>query len=114
MQRYQRVHFRHELASALAILHPSSLIPPETRNLVAYLAATHHGKVRGSLRSLPGEKTGIVRLARGIQEDDVLPEVNLGGGVIAPAVQLSLEVMELGESETGSPSWTARVLELLV
>jgi len=113
MQRYQRVHFRHELASALAILDPSCPIPDEKRNLVAYLAASHHGKVRGSIRSLPGEKTGVVRLARGVQENDVLPEVNLGGGVIAPAVKLSLEAMELGESETGSPSWTARVLELL-
>ena len=113
MKRYERVHFRHELASALAILHPSCPVPADQRDLVAYLAASHHGKVRGSLRSLPGEKTGPVRLARGVREDDVLPEVDLGGGVVAPEVSLSLEVMELGESDVTGPSWTARVQDLL-
>jgi CRISPR-associated endonuclease/helicase Cas3 len=113
MQRYQRVHFRHELASALAILHPSCPIPRDLKDLVAYLAAAHHGKVRGSIRSLPGEKPGKFRLARGIQEGDQLPEVSLGGSVVAPGVALSLEPMELGQSERGEPSWAARVLGLL-
>ena len=54
MQRDQRVHFRHELASALAILHPSSLIPPETRNLVAYLASNEAGFITGEVFTISG------------------------------------------------------------
>ncbi|MBY0504697.1 MAG: CRISPR-associated helicase Cas3' [Bryobacteraceae bacterium] len=113
MQRYQRAHFRHELASALAILHSSCSIAAERKDLVAYLAAAHHGKVRGSIRSLPGEKTGRFRLARGVQDGDELPEVNLGGDVVAPSVVLSMELMELGQNENGDPGWAARVLGLL-
>lgn len=59
--------FRHELASALAWLqqHPHD---PES-DLIAYLIAAHHGKVRMSLRSMPNEnrppETGRL-FARGI------------------------------------------------
>ncbi len=50
-----RRHFRHELASALAWLGAGSAVDSELRDLVAYLVAAHHGKVRMSIRSLPGE-----------------------------------------------------------
>ena len=48
--RYKRRGFRHELASALAMLESGK------PDLSAYLAAAHHGKVRLSIRSLPNEK----------------------------------------------------------
>lgn len=107
----RRRFFRHELASALAWLthrpdHPA-------RDLVAYLIAAHHGKVRTSLRSLPAEpppKDGQ-RYARGVWEGDSLPAVELPEES-CPATTLSLAIMELGEGPQG-PSWSARVQDLL-
>ena len=116
-KRYSRRHFRHELASALAVLDPrNDEIPDELRDLIAYLVAAHHGKVRLSIRSLPNEKhpDGGRRFARGIWDGDTLPETNLGGGVIAPDVTLSLEPMELGLCEqppfAGRLSWAERMI----
>src|ERR1017187_5553168 len=63
-----RPGFRHELASALAWLQAGST---EQRDLVAFLVAAHHGKVRLSIRPLPtenesaGETGGFLR-ARGL------------------------------------------------
>lgn len=106
---YERPHFRHELASALALLLAGR------PHLAAYLVAAHHGKVRLSIRSLPGETMPPQgkRFARGIWDHDVLPAVNLGAGVLAPEVMLTLEFMELGESEEYGPSWLERSLRLL-
>jgi CRISPR-associated endonuclease/helicase Cas3 len=105
----ERPHFRHELASALAMIQAG--LP----GLAAYLAAAHHGKVRLSIRSLPGERgpddDPTVRFARGIFEGDVLPAAELGGGSRMPETALSLAVMELGETSIG-PSWLARCLAL--
>jgi CRISPR-associated helicase Cas3 len=108
-ERYARPGFRHELASALGMLALGH------SDLSCYLAAAHHGKVRLSIRSLPNEKPALNgrRFARGVWEGDSLPEVKLGGGVIAPAVTLSLAPMELGLSADGQPSWAERVLNLL-
>ena len=118
---YRRRHFRHELASALAVLQRpydglTSLTDDEL-NLVAYLIAAHHGKVCLSIRSLPGESTpDNRRFARGIWDGDELPTTDLGGGVSSPAVALSLEPMELGLCEqppfAGQPSWAERMQAL--
>ncbi len=119
---YERKHFRHELASALAVLHRAhdclTALSEDDLNLIAYLIASHHGRVRLSIRSLPGEKTppGNERFARGIWDGDTLPSTDLGGDVIAPAIALSMEPMELGLCEqppfTGQPSWAERMLTL--
>lgn len=122
----RRPHFRHELASALAVLqrpHDTfNALTDEDLNLVAYLIAAHHGKVRLSIRSLPNEARPPAangqprRFARGVWDSDVLPSVNLGGDIIAPAVTLSLEPMELGLCEqppfADLPSWVERVIRL--
>jgi CRISPR-associated endonuclease/helicase Cas3 len=124
--KYARRHFRHELASALAVLDPKNQgVPNDLRDLVAYLVAAHHGKVRLSIRSLPNEKRPDPRqddggrerrFARGVWDGDTLPQTDLGGGVIAPAVTLSLEPMELGLCEQepfiGQPSWAERMIRL--
>ncbi len=105
---YERKGFRHELASALALLENG--FP----DLAAYLAAAHHGKVRLSIRSLPEEATPNdpqVRFARGIWEGDILKEANLGGGTKLPETKLDLSYMELGEGPRG-PSWLARMISL--
>ena len=110
--RHERPYFRHELASALAWLshcdgHPGA-------DLVAYLIAAHHGKVRMSLRAVPGEKhpEDDTRCARGIREGDVLPELPAEGPVRVPETVLSLAPMEMGEGEHGS-SWRSRAQRLL-
>lgn len=109
----ERRGFRHELASALAWLkqhhdHPSA-------NLIAFLIAAHHGKVRGSIRSLPNEVVPnevSLRFARGLWDKDQLPEVDLGNGEKSSMVEIDLSLMSLGEAESGQPSWLTRVLTL--
>ena len=124
-----RRHFRHELASALAVLqrlhNMHRGLKDDELNLTAYLIAAHHGKVRLSIRSLPkelrprdedGKRLDDCLFARGVWDNDVLPETRLGGDVIAPAVKLSLEPMEMGLCErepfVGQPSWAERMLRL--
>lgn len=106
---YEHPGFRHELASALAMLRQGE------SNLACYIVAAHHGKVRVSIRSMPNEKhpDDDRRFARGVWEGDEMKAVNLGSGVIAPAVTLSLECMESGLSADGQPSWAERMLTLL-
>ena len=83
-------------------------------DLVTYLVAAHHGKVRQSIRSLPGEKQpDDGRLfARGVHEGDDLPGANLGGGLSTDTIQLSLDSMKLGLSPNGQPSWVDRMIRL--
>jgi CRISPR-associated endonuclease/helicase Cas3 len=152
----RRPGFRHELASALAIMealyrtkpeHPSFAWPdgldkasfgkvpngtpssdlaedPLMQELVAlsadeldllvYLVAAHHGKVRMSLRSSPDDARDNVpdpcrndkRQARGVRDDDGLPRC------LIPAM-LSLDLMELGLSPRFGVSWRERTQLLL-
>jgi CRISPR-associated endonuclease/helicase Cas3 len=104
---------RHELASALAWL----LVGPRQaveRDLVAYLIAAHHGKVRLSIRSLPDETGNPAApdalFARGIWHGDKLPAVPLGE-FTTPEVSLDLSFMQMGEGQHG-PSWLARTVGL--
>ncbi|MDD4126332.1 MAG: CRISPR-associated helicase Cas3' [Methanomicrobium sp.] len=105
---WRRKYFRHELASGiLALMNGKS-------DLAAYLAAAHHGKVRGSIRSMPDECVPFDkerRYARGVWDGDVVPETDLGGGVKMPETMIDLSYMDLGEGRNG-PSWSARVLNL--
>ncbi len=115
--RHARRYFRHELASALAFLAHEQW--SRDADLVAYLVAAHHGKVRMNLRALPRERPPSekeragARFARGVWEDDELPPVNLGGGERWEGGGLTLSVMELGWDETTRESWTERTRELL-
>jgi CRISPR-associated endonuclease/helicase Cas3 len=109
-----RRFFRHELASALAWLQAGPGDQPE-RDLIAYLVAAHHGKVRVSIRSLPGEEPPAdrpdARLARGVLDGDGLPAVELDG-LHVPSVKLDLGLMEMGCDAARGPSWLARMLAL--
>ena len=110
--RHERPHFRHELASTLAWLAHRQDEPDA--DLIAYLIAAHHGKVRLSLRALPEEQRPLddeQRYARGIWEGDTLPDIHLGDETL-PVTELRLDVMEIGEGAMG-PSWTDRVTRLL-
>ena len=107
--RHSRPGFRHELASALAALAHGE------PDLIAYLLAAHHGKVRLRIRSQPMEARPPQddRLfARGVWDGDELGEVDLGNGErVAPTV-LCLDYMRLGGSERVGASWTARMTAL--
>ena len=113
-RRHQRKYFRHELASMLSWLENAA--HTEHGDLVAYLIAAHHGKVRLSLRAMPGEKEPddpfVPRFARGVWEGDILPEIAMPGQDAIPPARLRLGLMELGEGVMG-PSWTARTQKLL-
>lgn len=106
----KRNGFRHELASALAwLVHKGA---EADANLIAFLIAAHHGKVRGSIRSLPNETRPTdetIKFARGVWDGDDLPSVELGNGERVPDTKLTLGLMDLGEGEFG-PSWLSRVL----
>jgi len=119
--RCTRHHFRHELASALAWLQAGPSDQPE-RDLVAYLIAAHHGKVRLSIRSLPGEEppSGTPpenRIARGILDGDEIPtKAFVALSLEAPShtrpLKLDLGLMEMGSDPARGPSWLARMLTL--
>jgi CRISPR-associated endonuclease/helicase Cas3 len=165
---HRRPGFRHELASALAILellrlnqpdhpalkwpdeelrarfnvaetnpasdlrdHPLALelaaLSKEQFDLLLYLVAAHHGKVRFSLRSTADDLSQDVpspcppdqRQSRGVRDADPLPEVALPAAnfadesLLAPKLSLHLDVMELGLSAQYGRSWRERVETLL-
>lgn len=141
--------YRHELASALALLEllrravptHAALVgpweelverPPETPDLaehplarelaalsaeafdlVVWLVATHHGKVRCALLPAPGDPEGRIR---GVADGDELPGVQVadaaGEPVQVPAVTLRLDPAQLGLSWRYGASWTDRVERL--
>lgn len=111
--RHRRPYFRHELASALAFLAHEGW--SRDGDLVAYLIAAHHGKVRMNLRALPREAAPPdgARFARGVREGDELPPFDLEGGERWPGGRLALSIMELGWDEATRESWTERTRELL-
>ena len=103
-QRHSQRYFRHELASALAYMNCGG------SDLVAYLVAAHHGKVRLSIRSLPNEKLPVglpseTKIARGVWEGSIINAANLGGGVSIPELKVDLSMMEMGEG-----SWLEKTL----
>ena len=114
-----RPYFRHELASALAYLTHTGWT--RAADLVAYLIAAHHGKVRMNLRALPVEQppsggAGMPdprRFARGVWEGDELAAVDVGAGERWPGGALCLAVMELGEDAATGASWAERTRSLL-
>lgn len=109
--RHERRGFRHELVSALQwITHGT----PDDRDLVAYLLAAHHGKVRCSIRALPEDHAPPEpgkRHARGVWEGESVPAADLGDGLAIPETSLSLRWMEMGRAGD-APSWGERVLRL--
>jgi CRISPR-associated endonuclease/helicase Cas3 len=101
----ERRHFRHELASALAYWKYSE---GDRNDLVTYLIAAHHGKVRQSIRSLPGENEPGDRerlFARGIWNGDRIPDVP---GIMKSGVELDLSPMIMGKG-----SWLEMSIGLL-
>ncbi len=88
-------------------------------NLLAYLIASHHGKVRVALHAAPkdqdyhdGDGRGLP--IRGIREGDKLPSVWLiPEDPMVPAVTLTLSPSRIGLSEETGISWRERCLDLM-
>ena len=108
-------YFRHELLSALAWIQKNSDNPNgESVNISAYLIASHHGKVRLSIRSLPEEKPPAEfkdknrRIARGVVEGERMPAIQFGN-IDLPEFVVDLSLMEMGAPQQ---SWLTRMLAL--
>ncbi len=118
--KHERPGFRHELASMLAWLERGELDDQGSHDrldgdLIAYLIAAHHGKVRMSLRAWPNEREPEDpgrRYARGVWQDDELPAIDLDGKQKIGPVTLDLALMEMGRGEMGR-SWRERTETLL-
>jgi CRISPR-associated endonuclease/helicase Cas3 len=120
-RRVQVRRFRHELASTLGIMaleragaRPPDWEPfsPDERLLALYLIASHHGKIRLSIRTMPNEwpvppDSEHRKFAAGVWDGDNLQSVDLGG-LSPPAVVLLLDWMQLG----GNQSWSSGILRL--
>lgn len=107
-RRFRRRAFRHELASALALLQVGG------SDLEVFLVAAHHGKVRMSVRPRPNEVVpdDARGFALGVWDGDELPATDLGDQIFSPAVTLDLAVATLGDGARG-PSWLDRMARLL-
>lgn len=87
----------------------------EELDLVAFLVASHHGKVRCSLHSAPADQEYMDRdgrgfPVRGVREGDELPPTELTPGAEPlPPSRLTLELAALGLSARTGRSWGERV-----
>ncbi len=105
--RYGRLGFRHELASMLAYLGD-----PDTVPLVAYLIASHHGRVRLGARSAPSEGIGsATQSVLGCVDGDVLPEADLGSGRVQARSSVRLDPLQLGTD--AGPTYTDMAVALV-
>jgi CRISPR-associated endonuclease/helicase Cas3 len=90
-------------------------------DLLLYLVASHHGKVRLALHASPSDQDYIVRLGdgrglpiRGVREGDVLPSFRMSADDHpTAALTLSLEPSAIGLSNVTGRSWRERTQSLL-
>ena len=119
--RNTRRHFRHEVGSALAVLTHADNLTERSRNLAAYLVASHHGKVRLGIRSLPGRRRGSLDsnpdpnylLGYPVTNPETLPSVDFGDNFCIPKTELDLSIARIGLGNHGRRSWLDQTLELL-
>jgi CRISPR-associated endonuclease/helicase Cas3 len=111
--------FRHELVSALLLLQRD--VEGDDVDLVTYLVAAHHGKLRLAPRFDPDDWAHGRRACLGVVDGDAVPErdedgiqrpIDLGGGeLMPPSSGLDLSVLDMGADRTRV--WIERTLDLL-
>ena len=116
----ERRQFRHEIGSAMAVLqNADNLAEGWQRDLAAYLAMSHHGKVRMRLQPLSRGKNEIPSasflLGFDMKSPETLDAVSLGEGVECPetTVDVSAEARIGGALGEEGRSWQDRAMELL-
>lgn len=123
-------------SDALLVLGHQSLSPPSTLpptpaiqqildcsaeifDLLVYLVASHHGKVRIALHAAPidqeyKDRDGRGLPIRGIREADQLPAIAIDhDALLLPEISLTLEPAVIGLSNRTGASWRERCLGLL-
>jgi CRISPR-associated endonuclease/helicase Cas3 len=91
----------------------------EDFDLVAFLVASHHGKVRASMHATPADQDATARLGvvtiRGLRDGDALPPIPFGSDADAllPATTIDLSPASMGLSARTGASWADRVLGLV-
>lgn len=116
----ERRQFRHEIGSAMAVLqNADNLAEGNWRDLAAYLAMSHHGKVRIRLQPLSRGANAIppkdFLLGYGVELAESLKPVDLGEGLECPETRVDIS----SESRMGSAdgveerSWQDRATEVL-
>ena len=117
----ERRPFRHELGSALAVLEHADGLEGKYKDLAAYLAAAHHGKVRLGIRSLPGPRAGNkdsnpnpdYLLGYKTHKTETLPPVDLGEEMSIGETVLDMSIAQIGLDDDERRSWLERSLGLL-
>ncbi|MCA9088026.1 MAG: CRISPR-associated endonuclease Cas3'' [Planctomycetaceae bacterium] len=90
-------------------------------NLLVYLIASHHGKVRVALHAAPADQDYQIRQSndrrglpiRGVRNGDIIPAISITpSGAPLPEITLSLEPASLGLSFATGASWRERTQQL--
>ena len=116
--RYSQRFFRHGLVSALMLLGPENHLLDGVieADLVVYLAAAHHGRVRLGVRRLEDERPPSDKkdrdVALGVVDGDEVPSSVEIPGDITLGGPLNLAHVGMGSGDIPVPSYTARMLDL--
>ncbi|GAA0986616.1 hypothetical protein GCM10009555_064410 [Acrocarpospora macrocephala] len=110
--RHSRRYLRHELVSALMLTHPECrlLDGRQERDLIVYLVAAHHGKVRISVRSVQDEAMKTPPLLLGVADGDLTPAFDPTPGEHLEMLTLSTSSLRIGAAD--GDSWTTRAVAL--
>lgn len=110
--KHSRPHFRHELVSALCWLqtHPQS--NDHDVDLIAYLIAAHHGKLRMAAYTLAGEDGGE-RSILGVRDGEKVDALRIADDIDIPTFNVDLRHFFVGVQPDGPQTvWDERVLRL--
>ncbi len=122
-------NYRHEAISALAVLNIKPELPE--LKLVAYLIASHHGKVRLSMRTMPTKRNmekhdkryllGI-DMEKGEDVPIFLSDKNektknnkekILTQNVSEKIHITVDIARIGNTNDGKPSWLKMTLNLL-
>ncbi|MGH7708994.1 MAG: type I-G CRISPR-associated helicase/endonuclease Cas3g [Vulcanimicrobiaceae bacterium] len=95
--RHKRPGFRHELASTLAFLHTSS--DSRDGDLIAYLIAAHHGKLRVMATPLPSDAESATQRLLGNEVGEDMPAVRLCETEGSAEFKIDLSIFRVGSDD---------------